>query len=167
MRNHGLIDRDKAVLWGFNSRLDELQAALALVKFKYIEDWSQSYNRIAFEYSSRINSDFCVTPVYRPDRRDVYHNYVIRVPASFRDRVRNLLLDHGVDTKIHYPIPLHKQDCFVREFGDNTTLPVVERLSYEMISLPIYPFLTQEEISHVAFSLNKVCAQLNVPLLST
>ena len=72
------------------------------------------------------------------------------------------MLDHGVDTKIHYPIPLHKQECYVTEFGSDISLPFVEKFSDEMISLPIYPFLTESEISHVIMSVNTIARILQI-----
>ena len=155
LRNHGLEDRDSASIWGYNSRLDELQASFALVKLSYIEEWSSRYVEIAKYYDNHLTS-LIVKPLIRSDYRDVYHNYVIRVPASIRTTLQNLLKAEGVDTKVHYPIPLHKQKCFVREFGDICSLPNVESFADQMISLPIYPLLTDLELSFICSVFNRV-----------
>lgn len=157
LRNHGLENRDLASLWGYNSRLDELQAAFALVKLKHIESWSNRYVQIARLYDKLLLTDIC-KPLIRDKYRDVYHNYVIRVPSSSRDSIQNQLLDLGIETKVHYPIPLHKQPCYTSEYGDVTSLPSVEAFSSQMISLPIYPLLHDSEVEYVAHCLNQVYA---------
>jgi len=161
LRNHGLENRDSSVIWGFNSRLDELQAAFALVKLAYIEEWTERYVEIATKYSTLI-SDSVVKPIIRSRPRDVYHNYVILVPSSVRDLLQELLLADGVQTRIHYPIPLHKQGCYTSEFGCNIRLPNTESYASQMISLPIYPMLTNEEINYVISTLNRHCQNLNL-----
>ena len=158
-RNHGLVDRDSASIWGYNSRLDELQAAFALVKFKYIEEWSSRYNQIANFYNSNLTGEIR-KPNIRSKSRDVYHNYVILVPSALRNILQAMLRDEGIDTKIHYPIPLHKQKCFVDEFGDNYLLPNVELFASQMISLPIYPLLQDSEISYVCDTFNRLYKKL-------
>ena len=158
LRNHGLVDRDVATIWGYNSRLDELQAAFALVKLKYIEEWSLRYNQIANFYDSHL-TDEIRKPIIRTMSRDVYHNYVILVPPAIRNILQAKLREEGIDTKIHYPIPLHKQRCFVDEFGDCFSLPNVELFASQMISLPIYPLLLDTEISYVCGTFNRLYKQ--------
>ena len=110
LRNHGLESRDSASIWGYNSRLDELQAAFASEKLINIEDWTKRYNEIANIYDNKL-TDRAKKPVIRSDYRDVYHNYIVRVPKSMRDDLMQMMKKSGVETKIHYPIPLHSKNA--------------------------------------------------------
>ena len=153
LRNHGLINRDEAVLWGFNSRLDELQASFANIKIKKIEFLTNRYIEIANFYNKKL-SDKVRKPTIRNFYRDVYHNYVVQVPEKIRNILQKDLLINGVDTKIHYPIPLHLQECSKDLGYMKGDFPVSERLAKNMISLPIYPFLEQKEIEYIAYQFN-------------
>lgn len=155
LRNHGLEDRDSAAIWGFNSRLDELQASFALIKLDFIEEWSCRYNEIAQYYDTNLSAAVS-KPLIRTHFRDVYHNYVILVPSSIRNPLQELLRVEGVETKVHYPIPLHKQKCFTNEFGDRISLPNVELYADQMISLPIYPLLTALELQFICSTFNRI-----------
>ena len=155
LRNHGLVNRDESKIWGFNSRLDELQAAYALVKMRHIEEFTERYVSIAKAYSNNL-SEKVIKPKIQDKRRDVFHNFVIRVSPKNRDYIMKKLLDKGVETKIHYPIPLHLQECsndLGYKVGD---IPNVEYYCRSMISLPIYPLLSEEEIDYVIESLNNI-----------
>ena len=155
LRNHGLINRDEAVLWGFNSRLDELQASFANIKIKKIEFLTNRYIEIANFYNKKL-SDKIRKPIIRNLYRDVYHNYVVQVPEKIRNILQKDLLINGVDTKIHYPIPLHLQECSKDLGYKKGDFPVSERLAKNMISLPIYPLLEQKEIEYIAFQFNSL-----------
>ena len=155
LRNHGLVNRDESKIWGFNSRLDELQAAYALVKMRHIEEFTERYVSIAKAYSNNL-SEKVIKPKIQDKRRDVFHNFVIRVSPKNRDSIMKKLLDKGVETKIHYPIPLHLQECsndLGYKVGD---IPNVGYYCRSMISLPIYPLLSEEEIDYVIESLNNI-----------
>lgn len=160
LRNHGLSSRDSAQIWGYNSRLDELQAAFALVKLNYIKTWTTRYIEIAKLYNSLLTSQI-IKPHFRSNFTDVYHNYVIRVPIHIRDTLQDSLRSFGIDTKVHYPIPLHKQPCYVGEFGNSITLANVESFADQMISLPIYPLITDNEVKYVCETLNRLFNSLS------
>lgn len=153
LRNHGLADRDRAVLWGYNSRLDEMQAAIANVKLKYFDKWTDRYIEIAHQYDQGITK-LAGKPSVRRRWKDVYHNYVVTVDLAHRDKIMDLMLQNGVQTKVHYPIPLHLQQCSIDLVGRKQILNA-ERLANSMISLPIYPYLTDEEIQQVISSFNE------------
>ena len=153
LRNHGLANRDEAVLWGYNSRLDELQAAFASIKLKNIEFLTKRYIEIAKFYNKKLTNKI-TKPIIRDEYRDVYHNYVIQVPAKIRNRLQKDLLINGVDTKIHYPIPLHLQECSNNLGYKKGDFPVSEKLANSMISLPIYPLLEDKEIEYIASKFN-------------
>ena len=158
-RNHGLENRDKCLYWGLNTRLDELQAAYALIKIKYIESWTNKYIFIANTYSKKI-----INKIMKPQTnlgfRDVFHNYIIVVKPRIRDTLMHRLLEVGVETKIHYPIPLHLQPCASELGYKKGDFPNTERLAKSMISLPIYPLLKKREINHVISSVNSIFEEI-------
>ena len=158
-RNHGLENRDKASIWGYNSRLDSLQASFAQIKLNHIEQFTKKYIEIAHFYSKNI-TDQVKKPLIRNDFRDVYHNYVVLVPPEVRNKIIRDLETIGVQTKIHYPIPLHLQECakdLNYKIGD---MPNTELFSKSMISLPIFPTLNNNELDYVSESFNKVFNEL-------
>lgn len=151
LRNHGLINRDECEIWGFNSRLDSLQAAFADVKLKYLDKWNAHCREIAQTYKDNLTSSV-ETPVDQDWEDCVYHNFVIK--ASNRDALMYHLKTQGVDTRVHYPIPIHLQKAasdLGYKLGD---FPKTEAFSKTMISLPIYPELTEDEVNHVIESVN-------------
>lgn len=153
LRNHGLANRDEAVIWGYNSRLDELQAAFASIKLKNIEFLTKRYIEIAKFYNKNLTNKIS-KPSIRNQYRDVYHNYVIQVPTNIRNQLQKDLLINGVDTKIHYPIPLHLQECSKNLGYKRGDFPVSEKLANSMISLPIYPLLEHKEIEYIVSKFN-------------
>jgi len=154
-RNHGLINRDECSFWGLNTRLDELQAAYAIVKMKYIENWTEKYISIAKTYNQNI-TDNVIKPKTNKGFRDVFHNYVVVVKPEIRNTLMKRLLQLGVETKIHYPIPLHLQRCSSELGYKEGDLPNSERLAESMISLPIYPLLEDHEINYIIQSINSL-----------
>ncbi len=155
LRNHGLKNRDESKIWGFNSRLDEIQASYALIKLKYIKTWTTQYIKIAKKYSEELHP-IIKKPLMRDDYIDVYHNYVIQVNEKYRDKLMSDLDDCGIQTKIHYPIPLHLQECASDLGYIKGDIPNVEKLSKEMISLPIYPCLEKYEQDYVIEKINNI-----------
>lgn len=151
LRNHGLINRDECEIWGFNSRLDSMQAAFADIKLKYLDKWNARCREIAQTYREKLT-----TKVERPFDQDweecVYHNFVIKF--SERDALMAYLKGRGVDTRVHYPIPIHLQKAAADLGYKSGDFPNAETFAKTMISLPIYPELTHEEINHVIESVN-------------
>lgn len=129
---------------GVNSRLDEVQAAALRIKLNYLDEWNETRNRIAAWYDDMLPSDVTI-PVEREWAEHVYHLYVIRVDD--RNDLESYLQDNGVKTLIHYPIPVHKQESY-EQFSD-CSLPVTEQITDEILSLPMSPWHTEEEISEV------------------
>ena len=159
LRNHGLEDRDRSKIWGFNSRLDELQAAYALVKLRHIEDFNNRYISIAKKYTENL-TDKIIKPKISILNRDVFHNYVIRVSPEYRDEIMYLLQELGIETKIHYPIPLHLQKCASNLGYKKGDIPKVEYYANSMISLPIFPFLKDIEVEYIIENLNNVIGKI-------
>ena len=155
LRNHGLVNRDEAELWGFNSRLDEMQAAFASIKLKRLNDWNQKYIEIAKKYNDFLSNKI-VKPLTKNGFKDIFHNYIITVPKEIRNDLMSSLYEYGIETKIHYPIPLHLQKCAASLGYKKGDIPNVEKLSESMISLPIYHTLKDIEIEYVIEHVNKL-----------
>ena len=106
LRNHGLINRDECNTWSYNSRLDALQAAILNVKLDYIEAWENRRREIASFYRNKLKN-VVKTPEDQPYEKAVYHTFIIQ--TEMRDELKKYLFKNGIDTKIHYPIPIHLQ----------------------------------------------------------
>lgn len=148
LRAHGSQPKYFHKYVGINSRLDTLQAAILLVKFKYLEKWTaerqkkaERYRMLFQELLSSVESIRIPTVQYR--NRHIYHQYVIRVPE--RDRLKKFLAEEGIGTDIYYPLPLHLQECYASLGYRRGDLPQSERASEEVLALPIYPELTEEQ----------------------
>lgn len=152
LRNHGGANEYEHEDVGINSRLDELQAAVLNVKLPHLDAWSDARARKAAAYSEMLNGAGLnyelVTPVVRDDARHIFHQYVIRVPQH-RDALMEHLKRHGVASKVYYPIPLHRQDCFAYLGYKEGDFPESERAARETLALPVYPELTEAQQSHV------------------
>ena len=136
LRNHGLVDRDHAIIWGVNSRLDEFHAGIARLKLGYVDSWVQKHREIAEFYSSELYGYVDLPVEERPGHKSAFHNFVIRTDS--RDDLKDFLQSRGVGSAVHYPVPLHLQQCAQNlgyRYGD---FPVAERLAATMLSLPIY-----------------------------
>jgi dTDP-4-amino-4,6-dideoxygalactose transaminase len=131
-------------LQGYNSRLDEVQAACLRVKLSVLEDWNARRRAIAAAYTQKLAACPIILPMVPQWAHPVWHLYVIR--TTQRDALQTYLTKHGVGTVIHYPTPPHLQPCYA-----NTTAsqPVAELLAREVISLPLTPLMEPEEIDYV------------------
>ena len=146
LRNHGLRNRDECRIWGFNSRLDTLQAAFAEIKLTRLETWNARCRKIAGVYRENLET-YVQVPTDREWEECVYHNFVIR--TDHRDLLMEHLKLNGVDTRIHYPIPIHLQDA-AKDLGCKIgDYPCAELYAKTMISLPIYPELQDDEVNWV------------------
>jgi dTDP-4-amino-4,6-dideoxygalactose transaminase len=152
LRNHGTRERYRHDLVGVNARLDEVQAAVLRVKLPYLDRWNDARRTWAEEYSRRLaDLEEVVTPVAQPYAKHVFHLYVIRTPD--RDRLQKWLKSHGVSTGIHYPVPVHLQEA-CSDFGYSLgSLPQTETVAREILSLPMYPELTIDEVTYVCQSI--------------
>ena len=152
LRTHGGITEYEHSEVGINSRLDELQAAVLLIKFSYLEGWSRLRAEKAATYTRLLNQaglTFTVKPPFiRTDGCHIFHQYVIRVPEH-RDQLAQHLKEKGVGTKVYYPIPLHRQSCFHYLGYDEGSLPESESAANETLALPMYPELTDEQQHYV------------------
>ena len=152
LRAHGGANEYEHIEVGLNSRLDELQAAVLVVKFRYLDNWSNDRALKAERYSQLFREadlKFAVEPPFiRPEARHIFHQYVIRVPEH-RDRLAEYLKEKGVGTKVYYPIPLHEQQCFAYLGYPFGSFPESEKAARETLALPVYPELTDEQQQYV------------------
>ena len=146
LRNHGLRNRDECEVWGYNSRLDPLQAAFASLKLKHLDSWNARCREIATCYREGL-ADLVWVPHDRLEEEPVYHNFIIRLER--RDALIEHLTKRGVGSRVHYPIPIHLQEC-ARTLGYREgDFPVAELQAKSILSLPIYPELEMREIEYV------------------
>lgn len=138
---------------GINSRLDELQAAMLAVKLKHLPQWNARRRQIAEMYDELLAGSDLVLPEAPTDGEHVYHLYVTRVQQ--RDKVQAGLRERGIGSEVHYPLPAHLQPVYTGLAAPGS-LPVTERLAGEVLSLPIYPELTDEEVRAVASAVREL-----------
>lgn len=147
-RNYGSKVRYYNEVIGYNSRLDELQAALLLIKLRYLEGWNRERNRLAQRYIQNLQ---CLSTIHLPQTLDgnthVYHLFVIRCPK--RNDLMEFLKKYEVDTLIHYPVPPHLQKAYQHLGLRKGDFPIAEQLANEMLSLPLYPGLSDSQIDFV------------------
>lgn len=147
-RNYGQTDRYTHDSFGINSRLDEIQAAILRVKLRHLDAWNERRFQIAALYSRTLAGADVRLPEEAKGRRHVWHLYVVR--SAHRDALRAHLTARGIGTQIHYPIPIHRQVAFADLGLKEGDLPVSERAAREILSLPIFPELTDDEVAYVA-----------------
>lgn len=143
LRDHGQSEKYRHALIGINGRLDELQAAILKVKMPHLADWIKKRRILAQAYNEGL-PDSVIKPREMPWGKHVYHLYVVRVPE--REQLREWLENKGISTGMHYPIPVHLQEAWRNSVGDELSLPITEKITKEILSLPIYPELTIEEV---------------------
>ncbi|MEJ5187228.1 MAG: DegT/DnrJ/EryC1/StrS family aminotransferase, partial [Candidatus Geothermincolales bacterium] len=144
MRDYGRGDRDTLSTVGHNSRLDELQAALLRVKLAYLSEWNSRRREIAVYYRERLEG----LPVRLPEFDSQDHSlHLFVLDTSARDELREYLLRQGIQTVVHYPVPLHRQPPFQ---DGSQPCPVAEEKALRVISLPLYPQMREDEIERIA-----------------
>jgi dTDP-4-amino-4,6-dideoxygalactose transaminase len=152
LRTHGEAVRYEHVELGYNSRPDEIQAAVLRVKLRHLDAWNQRRRHHAARYARLLQIERLGLPELLDDGRHVYHQYVVRV--ADRDAVRAWLANHGIATGVHYPIPVHLQPaCRFLGYREGD-LAHTERAAREVLSLPMYPELTDAQIDHVVDELH-------------
>jgi dTDP-4-amino-4,6-dideoxygalactose transaminase len=148
LRVHGSQPKYYHKWIGINSRLDAIQATILLVKFRHLEQWTTERQRKAAGYQSLFQDILPSLPRFRLpsiqyENRHIFHQYVIRVPE--RNRLKQFLAEAGIGTDIYYPVPLHLQECYAFLKHRPGDFPVSEKASEEVLALPIYPELTEEQ----------------------
>lgn len=151
LRNYGSIEKYKHIYKGVNSRLDEIQASILDVKLKYLDSDNNKRRKIAKKYCEGIKNREVVVPFYPEDfESHVWHLFVIK--CKNRNILKEYLQGKGIDTLVHYPIPLHKQEAYLDLM--NLDLPISESLHSEVLSLPISPVMSMDEVNYVIENIN-------------
>jgi len=148
IRDHGSDKRYHHAILGLNSRLDALQAAVLRVKLKYIDQWNEARKDRAALYTELLKDTSVQVPTVLDDRTHVFHQYTLRVKD--RDGLRSFLEENGIASAIHYPIPLHMQPAFHDPNQGEGSFPISEEIARDVISLPMYPELTEEAVQFIA-----------------
>jgi dTDP-4-amino-4,6-dideoxygalactose transaminase len=148
-RNHGLINRDEAEVFGGNSRLDTLQAVVGLHVLDELAEVNETRIRNAAFYDNRLAAlaPNILLPPRGSNVRQVYHTYVIR--ARRRDELKQYLFDNGIDVKVHYPIPIHLQKCSTHLGHKRGDFPVTEEHCATILTLPVHQAMTRDQLEYV------------------
>ncbi len=141
---------------GGNFRLDAIQAAVLAVKLGHLERWTEARRRRAARYDELLAVGDVTTPFIHPYNRCVYHQYTIRVPAGRRDAMQEHLARRGIAARVYYPVPLPLQECFASLGHRPGDFPEAERAAAEVLSLPVYPEMTDEMTTYVADAVKSV-----------
>ncbi len=148
LRQYGWRERYISEIPGLNTRLDELQAAILCVKLPFLKAANERRRQIAATYGARLKETGLILPSERPETTHVYHQYVVRTPK--REALRAFLEQKGIATGVLYPVPIHLQPAYVGKIQIGPGgLSVTEGLCKEILSLPLYPELTDAEVDHV------------------
>jgi dTDP-3-amino-3,4,6-trideoxy-alpha-D-glucose transaminase len=158
LRNGGQSAKYQHDVAGTNSRLDEMQAAILRVGLRHLRAWNERRRALAALYDAELAGSGLRLPREQPWARAVWHLYVVRHPR--RDALRQALERRGVGTLIHYPLPLHLQKAFAAAGGRAGDFPVAERACDEIVSLPLYPEMSDEQARQVAAAVRAALAEI-------
>jgi dTDP-4-amino-4,6-dideoxygalactose transaminase len=151
LRDHGQVKKYYHDVLGGNYRMDSIQGAVLRVKLKRLDEWNEKRREWASLYDDILSSQDVIPPFEADYGRHSYHLYVIRVKQ--RDELIKYLASKGIGTGIHYPIPIHQQKVFEETSGRDGKFPITTMLSQEILSLPIFPELKEEQILYVAYQI--------------
>jgi dTDP-4-amino-4,6-dideoxygalactose transaminase len=154
LRNCGQTTKNVHELAPFNHRLDNLQAAILRVKLHYLDQWIEARRKLAALYTKLLAGSSIQLPAEPPGYHHVYHLYVIR--SKNRDALQAHLKERGIGTAIHYPNPVHLQPYFSNGVDRHGQFPIAEKICNEILSLPLFPELTEEQVETVAAEVTNV-----------
>jgi len=167
LRVHGSRQRYYHEEPGLNSRLDEIQAAVLRVKLQHIDEWNKNRQAVADRYDSLLKplADWVKTPFRHSEGNHVFHQYTLQLqgaeePAKLRGEVQKKLQEAGIQSMIYYPVPLYKQQTHADLHLNASDFPVCERISDQVLSLPMFPELSSDEQQQVADALTQVLKAL-------
>lgn len=157
LANYGAKEKHNHEIVGYNNRLDTIQAAILNVKLPYLDKWNNARRDVAQQYQEELEEvNFIRLLPYNPD--SVYHLFVIE--CLERDNLKKFLFEKCIETGIHYPTPIHKTPAY--KTFNNLQLPVSERLSREILSLPIHPFMVEGEVTYICGKIKEFCEKLRI-----
>jgi dTDP-4-amino-4,6-dideoxygalactose transaminase len=154
--NHGRQDKYNHEIEGVNSRLDGLQAAILSVKLKHLPEWTESRRRNAYLYNEYLKNTNLIKPIEINDIKAVYHLYVARVEVGLRESLRDHLSSKGIATGIHYPIALPNLNAYSYLNHVENDFPEATKASREIVSLPMFPELKENEIHYICDTIGEV-----------
>jgi len=160
LRQYGWRQRQLSEIAGINSRLDELQAAVLRVKLAYLEKENRKRQALAKIYDEALLATSLILPTCNPRASHVYHQYVVR--SECRDPLREFLREKKIGTLIHYPVPIHHQPAYQGRLRCNGSLANTEKVVQEILSLPIYPELSDSKIEFIADAIRNYFLHQNV-----
>ena len=149
LADHGSRERYHHDHVGTNSRLDTLQAAVLRIKLPRVDGWNERRRAIAARYTKNLSGSGLITPYELPDYRHVYHQYTLRVPR-YRDALHAALNSDGVTAVVYYPISLHLQKVYLPLACERGSFPSAETAQDEVLSLPMYPELSDAQVDHIS-----------------
>jgi len=152
LRDHGRRDKYVFELKGYNLRFNEIQAAIGIKQLEKLPEWNEARRSIARMYNQALEG-LVTTPIEEPWAKHVYHVYVIRTRK--RDELQEFLSHHGISTLVHYPVPIHKQPAITNVLGAQPALKNTEKFAEEVLSIPMYPTLTNREVRYVSDKIAK------------
>ncbi len=155
-RNYGSAVKYKHTIRGFNTRLDSIQAAVLRVKLRYLDEWNERRRWLACEYGKLLGGTDLILPIERDDVEHVYHLYVVR--HDLRDALLSRLQQHGIQAGIHYPVPIQTQTAFARGCMTSGPLTHSNTMCDQLLSLPLCPFLSLDELEEVAHVVTETLA---------
>ncbi len=154
LRNYGQKQKNQHDMLGFNCRLDTLQACVLLSKMQHIEKWTEQRRQVAQWYREELDGTDLLLPHAHDDSRHVYHLFVVR--TSQREQLMSSLAEQNIHTGIHYPNPLSKAASFEKSPTIPISLPVCSELANEIVSLPMYPEMTKQQVQRVSHAVCQV-----------
>jgi dTDP-4-amino-4,6-dideoxygalactose transaminase len=154
LRDHGSAAKYDHSIVGWNSRLDALQAAVLSVKLRFLHDWNEARRKHAKRFANALRSSPILPPEIPEDNQHVFHLFIIR--CSQRDRLKQFMANKGIQTGIHYPVPLHLTAAY-QTLGapGRGAIPIAESLASEILSLPMYAELSEEGIDYILLALEE------------
>lgn len=153
IRNHGMRKRYYHDEIGYNFRMTDMHAAIGLAQIVKLDKFNHKRQENAAYYDKNLKG---VTTPFVPDGYvHVYHQYTVRVPGGKRDALRAYLAEHEIGSEVYYPVPIHKQSFYMKEYGYNISLPETEKAAAEVLSLPVHPGISPEDREKVAKTINE------------
>jgi dTDP-4-amino-4,6-dideoxygalactose transaminase len=174
LRDHGQAKKYYHDFEGYNGRLDSIQCGILRIKLKRLEDWNEKRRHNASLYNELLNGvipqhgntgalqqhNAVITPFIPSWAKPVFHLYIIRTQK--RDELQKYLSENGISTGLHYPIPLHLQNAYRNSSSVNGIYPITEKVSNEILSLPMFPGLTSEQIEYVSSKIKEFYSSFNL-----
>ncbi|NMB54012.1 MAG: DegT/DnrJ/EryC1/StrS aminotransferase family protein [Leptolinea sp.] len=157
IRNHGMRKRYYHDELGFNFRMTDMHAAIGLAQISKLEKFNKKRQENAAYYDKNLKG--VITPFVPDGCGHIYHQYTVRVPNGKRDALRAYLAEHEIGSEVYYPVPIHKQSFYIKEYGYNISLPETEKAANEVLSIPVHPGITAEDREKVANTINEFMAK--------